>query len=187
MKFMKIKLKPLEFFFISTVFFLAFFYAIDLSFGSSDFAGAYIDYMPDNIFFAELFALPATLVFVAIKRKRQLPKWILSFVATLLFVSLSLFNYYSRYSNPLIESNYKQDVGYMCVAGEIYPEEYGETGCAIKLLPHQDTDFLVHIGLGDYTNFKTIDYMELITFTVSQLFIFAGPIYFSQIRKSRFV
>jgi hypothetical protein len=183
MKFMKIKLKPLEFFFIATVFFLAFFYTIDSSFGSSDFAGGYINYMPDNIFFAELFALLATLVFAAIKHKKQLPKWVLSFVATLLFVSLSLLNYYSGYSNPVTESNYRTDVSYLCVYGEIYPEEYGETVCAVKLLPHQDTDFLIHIGIGDYTNSGTIDYLELISFTVSQLFIFAGPLYFAATKK----
>jgi hypothetical protein len=108
-----------------------------------------------------------------------LSAWILSGAATLLFISLSLVNYYAGYNNPITESNYRTDVHYLCVYGELYPEEYGETICALKLLPHQDTDFLIHVGIGDYTNFKTIDYMELITFTFSQIFVFAGPLYFT--------
>jgi hypothetical protein len=179
----KINLKPIEFFVISMLFFLVLFYVIDLSFGPSDFASSYSSYMFDNIFFAEIFALASTLFFVASKHKKQLSVWILSGAVTLLFISLSLVNYYAGYNNPVTESNYRTDVQYLCVYGEIYPEEYGETACAIKLLPHQDTDFLIHIGIGDYTNFETIDYLELISFTASQLFIFAGPIYFSLNKK----
>jgi hypothetical protein len=179
----KINLKPFEFFVISMLFFLVLFYVIDLSLGPSDFASSYSSYMFDNIFFAEIFALASTLLFVASKHKKQLSVWILSGAVTLLFISLSLVNYYAGYNNPVTESNYRTDVQYLCVYGEIYPEEYGETACAIKLLPHQDTDFLIHIGIGDYTNFETIDYLELISFTASQLFIFAGPIYFSLNKK----
>jgi hypothetical protein len=168
------------------LFFMALFYAIDATAGRFSCDGFYFSYIFGHIFFAQILAIVPTTIYVALTHKKELRKWLLYLAATSLFIALSFINYYTHYSAPPIESNYKTDVTYTCIYGEMYSVTYGhENICVLRQTPHEDAQFLVHLGF-DYTNFSTFDLLDALAFTIGELFIFAGPIYFSKIKKTKY-
>jgi hypothetical protein len=186
---MKLKInvtpKPIEFFIIATVFFLCLFYVIDATAEYFNDDKLYWNYIFNHIFFAQILALIPTCIFVTVKHKKDAKKWLLSLAATFFFVCLSFFNYYVDYSSPATESNYKTDIHYTCIYGEMYSGTLDhENICILRQMPHQDAQFLVHLGF-DYTNFGIFDWLDALAFTIGELFIFAGPIYFSLFNKTK--